>query len=354
MIGQASEREAFGRASAARAMVGGDRSEADRSLLGLTETSAARIRRLLSRAAELRGAAVGEAPPLDLLRGRTVATAFFEPSTRTRTSFVLAAHRMGADTADLSASGSSVSKGETVRDTARTLEAMGVHAIVVRGKQAGLAQAAHDAVSCSVVNAGDGRHEHPTQGLLDIATLAEATGRLGGFDLSGLRVAIVGDVISSRVARSAVAGMMKLGAGVVLVGPTHLVPGSPSCLAPADAPPAASVEVEHDIDRVLPEMDAVMMLRIQFERHAAEGSGAPVAGPIASVRAYRDLCGLTVERAARMKPGALVMHPGPINRGVEIDGPVADGLAGPRSLIIGQVTWGVAVRAAVLCDCCGV
>lgn len=261
---------------------------------------------------------------------------------------------MGAGVADLSASGSSVSKGESVRDTALTLEAMGVHAIVVRGKQSGIARVVHDTVACGVVNAGDGRHEHPTQGLLDLATIAEAFGRDEAFDLSGLRVAIVGDVVSSRVARSAVAGLTKLGASVVLVGPPQLAPKSLAGLRPADAKQGATLAVVHDLDAVLPEMDAVMMLRIQFERHDGSAAGAvQQAGPIASVRSYREQCGLTVERASSMKRGAVVLHPGPMNRGVEIDGEVAEGRAGPRSLITRQVSWGVAVRAAVLADCCG-
>lgn len=316
----------------------------ERSLLGLEGTGVERIRRLLAGARGLLPVALGEAPPETVLRGKTVATVFFEGSTRTRTSFAIAAQRMGATVVDLSAAASSLSKGESMTDTARNVEAMGVHAIVVRAPQAGAAETIHRAVACSVVNAGDGRHEHPTQGLLDISAMAEAFGRDSEFDFSGLQVAIVGDVVSSRVARSAVAGLTKLGARVVLVGPAHLAPKSLACLAPG-------VVVEHDLDLVLPEMDAVMMLRIQFERHgdAAEKK----AGPIASVRAYREQCGLTEERAARMKPGAVVMHPGPINRGVEMDGPVADGLAGPRSLVLRQVSWGVAVRAAVLAECLG-
>ncbi|MBK7403344.1 MAG: aspartate carbamoyltransferase catalytic subunit [Phycisphaerales bacterium] len=323
----------------------------ERSLLGLDDAPVERIRHLLERSRDIRPAAIGEAPPTPLLKGRTVATLFFEGSTRTRTSFNLAAQRMGATVVDLSMASSSLSKGESMTDTARNVEAMGVHAIVVRAAQAGAAQTIHGAVACSVVNAGDGRHEHPTQGLLDISAIAEAFGRDRSFDLSGLHVAIVGDVVSSRVARSAVAGLTKLGARVVLVGPPHLAPKSLTCLAPG-------LRVEHDLDMVLPEMDAVMMLRIQFERHGSGGGGsdegaAKKAGPIASVRAYREHCGLTEERAARMKPGAVVMHPGPINRGVEMDGPVADGQSGPRSLVLRQVSWGVAVRAAVLCECLG-
>ena len=338
--------------------------ERERSLVGLSGASAGRIRRLLGRARDLWPAAVGEAEPLRILRDKTVATLFFEGSTRTRTSFAIAAQRMGASVVDLSSGASSMSKGESMRDTARNIEAMGVHAIVTRAPQAGAAELIHDAVACSVVNAGDGRHAHPTQGLLDMATLAEAFGREGDYDFSGLRVAIVGDVVSSRVARSAVAGLTKLGARVVLVGPPHLAPKGLACLLETGAgkppplagkPPsvgvgAGALAVEHDIDAVLPEVDAVMMLRIQFERH--EG-GEQKAGPIASVRAYREQCGLTVERAKLMKPGAVVMHPGPINRGVEMDGPVADGLAGPRSLVLRQVSWGVAVRAAVLAECMG-
>jgi aspartate carbamoyltransferase catalytic subunit len=316
----------------------------ERSLLGLAGTEVTRIRRLLARAKHLHPVALGEAPPDATLRGKTIATVFFEGSTRTRTSFTIAAQRMGASVVDLSAAASSLSKGESMTDTARNVEAMGVHAIVVRAPQAGAAETIHGAVSCSVVNAGDGRHEHPTQGLLDIATIAEAFERDESFDLAGLHVAIVGDVVSSRVARSAVAGLTKLGARVVLVGPAHLAPKSLACLAPG-------VAVEHDLDIVLPEMDAVMMLRIQFERHGE--SSEKKASPIASVRAYREQCGLTEERAARMKAGAVVMHPGPINRGVEMDGPVADGLCGPRSLVLRQVSWGVAVRAAVLADCLG-
>lgn len=326
--------------------------ERERSLLGLAGTGEERIRRLLTRARALRPAAMGEAAPLTILRDKTVATLFFEASTRTRTSFTIAAQRMGASVVDLSSGASSLSKGESMRDTARNIEAMGVHAIVTRAPQAGAAELIHEAVACSVINAGDGRHEHPTQGLLDMATLAEAFGRDKDFDFSGLRVAIVGDVVSSRVARSAVAGLTKLGAGVVLVGPPHLAPKGLACLA-------EGLAVEHDIDAVLPEMDAVMMLRIQFERHDGPGLGAAPSsevkqtGPIASVRAYREQCGLTVERARLMKPGAVVMHPGPINRGVEMDGPVADGLVGPRSLVLRQVSWGVAVRAAVLAECMG-
>jgi aspartate carbamoyltransferase catalytic subunit len=204
------------------------------------------------------------------------------------------------------------------------------------------------AVDVPVINAGDGKHEHPTQGLLDIYTLAEACGRLEDFSLKGLTVAIVGDVASSRVARSDIAGMRTLGASVVCVGPPAMAPMGLESLG---------CKVSHDLDAVLPKADAVMMLRIQFERHgeAAKNPGAAGAGEsgksaalsptIASVREFRERFGLTEARAARMKPGAFVMHPGPINRGIELDALVADG---PRSLILRQVAAGVLVRMAVL------
>lgn len=325
------------------------RPRAVRSLLGLAGESPDRLRAILREAKSLRPVALGRAQPSDTLRGRSVVTMFFEPSTRTRTSFTIAAQRMGAGVSDLSIAASSVGKGESMVDTARNVEAMGADALIVRASRAGAAHIVGRAVECAVINAGDGRHEHPTQGLLDLAAFAEAMGRDEDFDLSGLRLAIVGDVISSRVARSAAIGFTALGASVTLVGSAQMAPAGLTAIA-------EGVVVEHDLEAILPEMDGVMMLRIQFERFAAAPSLVPGAAPnkvspIASVRAYREQCALTVERAARMKPGAVVMHPGPINRGVELDGPVADGHAGPRSLVMSQVSWGVAVRAAVLADC---
>jgi aspartate carbamoyltransferase catalytic subunit len=283
----------------------------------------------------------------DALAGRTVATMFFEDSTRTRTSFTLAAHRCGARTVDVSGAATSVNKGETYIDTARVIESMGVDALVVRARQNGAADLVAGAVRCAVLNAGDGRHEHPTQGLLDCYTLAEAHGRLDDFDLSGLRVAIVGDVVNSRVARSAIAGMTALGASVVCIGPPNFAPASLAALGCA---------VTNDLDSVLPAADAAMMLRIQFERHAEGGPGdAKPQGPepkktsaIASIREFREFYALTEERAARMKPGAVVMHPGPINRNLELDSAVADG---PRSVILKQVANGVPVRMAALALC---
>jgi len=316
-----------------------------RHLLGLQGVSAAELRVLLRAASAMGGAG----DRTRTLAGRIVANLFFEDSTRTRTSFSIAAKRLGAEVVDLLGSTSSVNKGETLADTARVVEAMGVDAIVVRARQAGAAHVVARAVGVPVINAGDGRHEHPTQGLLDIHVLAAAHGRMETFDLTGLRVAIVGDVISSRVARSAIAGMTALGAEVVCVGPPAFAPRTLGSLGVG----GVGVGVSHDLSAVLPEVDAVMLLRIQFERHGeGEGPGAPggvgvVKGGamIASVREYRARYALTAERARGMKPGAIVMHPGPINRGIELDAEVADG---PRSVILRQVAAGVAVRMGVL------
>jgi len=320
-------------------------------LLGLQGLAAADLRLLLDRTRDLAPVANTPETRTGALTGKTVATLFFEDSTRTKTSFTLAARRMSGDVVDLSAGASSVNKGETLIDTARTVEAMGVSAMVVRAKQAGAAAIVAAAVSCPVINAGDGKHEHPTQGLLDIYTIAEAHGRLRGFDLSGLNVAIVGDVASSRVARSAIAGLTTLGASVVCVGSAALVPGSIQSLGCA---------VTRDFNSVLPEADVVMMLRIQFERHGEAGTEAQrhagtepdkkKSAAIGSVREYLELFGMTAERAARLKAGTVVLHPGPMNRGLEIDGEVADG---PRSMVLKQVAHGVAVRMAVLGLCIG-
>ena len=318
-----------------------------RSLVGLMDMDAGAIRGLLSATRGMHKVLGGQAKASagQLLAGKIIANLFFEDSTRTRTSFSVAAKRLGAQVVDLMGFASSVNKGETLVDTALNVEAMGVDAIVVRAKQSGAAVQIAAAVKCPVINGGDGRHEHPTQGLLDTYTLAEAHGRLDGFDLSGLKVLIVGDVASSRVARSAIVGMSKLGAEVVCVGPPGLAPGGLSTLG---------CKVSHDLDVYLPKADAVMMLRMQFERHDGEasgnGSGERKSGVIASVREYRAGYALTAERAARLRAGCVVMHPGPMNRGIEIDGEVADG---ERSVILRQVSNGVAVRMAVLGWCLG-
>lgn len=272
------------------------------------------------------------------LKGKVVANLFFEASTRTRVSFTLAAQRLSGDVVDLSEAGSSVGKGESLVDTALTIQAMGVDGMIVRARQAGAARLVAQAVDCPVINAGDGKHEHPTQGLLDIYTLSEALGRMEGWDLSGVRIAIVGDVVSSRVARSAIAGMGALGAKVVCVGPVSLAPKSMETLG---------CGVHHDLDEVLSEVDAVMMLRVQFERHGGGGGGG---SSIVSAREYRNGYALTDERAAKLKAGAVVLHPGPMNRGLEIDPGVADS---GRALVLAQVANGVAVRMGVLGEALG-
>ncbi|MCB9838584.1 MAG: aspartate carbamoyltransferase catalytic subunit [Phycisphaeraceae bacterium] len=300
-----------------------------RDLLGLQGMDAGTLRAILGPAleAERDRAALGR--PLE--EGMVV-NLFFEDSTRTRTSFTIAAQALGAHVFQFVDQRSSMSKGETLIDTARTIEAMGVGALVVRHGSAGAVQQLAEHVGVPVINAGDGAHEHPTQGLLDILTLAEAHDRLDGFDLSGLRVAIVGDLLHSRVARSAIAGMTTLGAEVVCVGPEAMCPGGVSALG---------CDVERDLDAVIGEVDAAMALRVQFERGSALG-GAEAA--------HTARYGLTSERASRMKPGAIVMHPGPMNRGLEIESGVADG---PRSVVLRQVALGVPVRMSALAWCLG-
>jgi aspartate carbamoyltransferase catalytic subunit len=322
-----------------------------KDLLGIRDLTREELLTLLARTREFAGVANDPATRTGRLEGRIVATMFFEDSTRTRMSFTLAANRLSAEVIDLSALMSSVKKGESLVDTARVVEAMGVSAMVVRAKQAGASEMIARAVKCAVLNAGDGKHEHPTQGVLDLYTIAEAHGRTGGqaasgtgsaFDLSGLTVAIVGDLASSRVARSAIAGVNLLGGKVVCVGPPGLAPKSMENLG---------CEVTSDLDAVIPRADVVMMLRIQFERQEEKMPGGTPASQqslIASAREYRELYGLTAERAARMKRGAIVMHPGPMNRGLEIDGEVADG---PRSVVLKQVAHGVAARMAALSAC---
>jgi len=307
------------------------------TLAGRSRDDLVALLRLADRAADASPARDAHAAGSRALAGRTIATLFFEDSTRTRASFTLAAARLGATVVDLSTPGSSVNKGESIVDTARTVEAMGVDAFVVRTAQAGGAALIASAVRGPVVNAGDGRHEHPTQGLLDTLAIARAHGRAGdddgAFDFTGLTVAIVGDCAHSRVARSDAAAMTTLGARVVLCGP-------PGMVSPALGD-ALGCETTADLDALLERADAVQMLRVQFERGAR----------VASARQYRAGHALTADRAARMKPGAVVMHPGPMNRGLEIDGDVADSDGSgklPRSLVLEQVRLGVAVRTAVL------
>jgi len=299
-----------------------------KDLVDLDCLSAAEITHLLDTATAFKQVGARDIKKVPSLRGKTLVNFFVEPSTRTRISFELAAVRLSADVVNLDADSSSLVKGETLKDTARNLQAMHADIIVLRHSSAGAAQFLAERLDASVINAGDGAHAHPTQGLLDIFTLREKLGRV-----EGLHVAICGDILFSRVARSNIQGLLKLGARVTLVGPPTLVPRDFERLG---------VRVSHDLDEVLPEVDAINLLRIQHERQRKEY--------FPSLGEYTALFGLTKERAARLRPGAIIMHPGPINRGVEIDSDVADG---PRSVILDQVTNGLAVRMAVLYLCAG-
>ena len=301
-----------------------------RSLLGLDGVPAEVLNSLLDSAESFLAAVRGETPPSTELAGRIVANLFFEDSTRTRVSFTVAAQRLGARSLDLTGAGSSLSKGETLIDTALNVEAMGVDVLVIRSRASGSPAMVSRAVRCPVVNAGDGRHEHPTQALLDMLTLRRRWG-----DIEGKTVAIVGDIANSRVARSNVFGLTTLGANVLLVGPPALVP--PNFAHIASGP--GRVSVSHDLDAVLGQVDAVMLLRIQRERQ--DGGEIP--------DDHRSRYGLTVQRAQQLAPGVPVMHPGPMNRGVEIDSQVADDPN--HSVIFQQVSNGVAVRMAVLARC---
>ncbi len=292
-------------------------------LLSLEDLSAREIEFVLNTAESFREVSTRSIKKVPALRGRVVVNAFFEDSTRTRTSFSLAASRLSADVIDFSGTGSSVSKGETLVDTARNIEAMGIDIIVVRHQAAGAAEAISRSVKCSVINAGDGAHEHPTQGLLDLYTIRERFGRI-----KGLKVAIVGDIANSRVARSNLWGLTKLGAEVILVGPTTLL---------SRAFESLGARCVHDFDSIAGEVDVINMLRVQFER--IKSSQFP------SVREFTRFFGLTSERFARCKPDVFVMHPGPMNRGIEIGSQIADG---SNSGILKQVTNGLAVRMAVM------
>ena len=267
-----------------------------------------------------------------LLRGRTQINLFFESSTRTRTSFELAGKRLGADVINMTVGTSSIKKGETLIDTAMTLNAMHPDVLVVRHPDSGAVKLLSEKVNCAVINAGDGSHEHPTQALLDALTI-----RRRHKNLAGLTVAICGDVAASRVARSGVYALTQLGADVTLIGPPTLAPMSlEGLLDGLDNP--GRVRVVTDLDAVLPTVDALMLLRIQFERHG--GGGVP--------SDYRAHWGLTEERAAELPEHAIVMHPGPVNRGLELDATVCDA---DHSVVLQQVTGGVAMRMAVPLDC---
>lgn len=284
------------------------------------------LTRLLDLAREYAQATSGADKRLPVLPGRTVVNLFFEPSTRTRTTFELAAKRLSADVINLQISSSSTSKGETLLDTLRTLEAMQADMFVVRHEASGAAHffAQHTAPNIGILNAGDGRHAHPTQGLLDLFTIREAKG-----DISKLSVAIVGDVLHSRVARSDIHGLRILGCrDIRVVAPPTLVPAGCEELG---------VGVVHDLQAGIADVDVVILLRLQRERM----NGAFLPSPVEFHRSF----GLTRERLRHMKPDAIVMHPGPINRGVEIEGDLA---YGDRSLILQQVSNGIAVRMAAM------
>ena len=299
-----------------------------KDLLGLDELSADELRLILDTAKAFKGVGDRSIKKVPALRGKTLVNFFVEPSTRTRTSFELAAMRLSADVVNIAVSASSLQKGETLKDTALNFQALRADIIVLRHSSAGASHFLASRLESSIINAGDGAHEHPTQGLLDIFTMREKRGKI-----EGLNVAIVGDILFSRVARSNIHGLVKLGANVTLVGPTTLVPSEFSKMG---------VRVVHRLDDVLETADVINLLRIQHERQRKEyfpGLGE-----------YISLFGLTKARAARLKPDCLIMHPGPINRGVEIDSDVADG---ERSVILEQVTNGLAVRMAVLYLCAG-
>ena len=299
-----------------------------KDLTGIEGLSGEELKTLLDTAAAFKTVGTREIKKVPALRGQTMVNFFLEPSTRTRVSFELAALRLSADVVNVSASSSSITKGETLKDTALNLQALHADVIVIRHSSAGAAQFLGERLEASIINAGDGAHEHPTQALLDVLTIREKLGRI-----EGIHVAIVGDILFSRVARSNIHALTKLGARVTLVGPRTLVPRDFEDLG---------VAVSNDLDAVLPDVDVVNLLRIQHERQRKEY--------FPSIGEYTGLFGLTKARAERLKPEALIMHPGPINRGVEIDSELADS---HRSVILDQVTNGLAVRMAVLFLCAG-
>jgi len=294
-----------------------------KDLLTLEELSASEINLILDTASSLKEVSTRSVKKVPALRGRTVVLFFQEPSTRTRVSFELAAKRMSADILNVQTASSSLVKGETLIDTVKTLEAMTIDAIVVRHACSGVPQMLSNVLKASVINAGDGSHEHPTQGLLDLYTMREHKGKI-----EGLTVTIVGDVSHSRVARSNIHGLLKLGARVRVCAPPTLIPAGIEKMG---------VEVFHDLDKGLEGADVVNVLRLQLERQKKN--------LFPTIREYSMLYSVTQERLKRAKKDVIVMHPGPMNRGVEISSGVADG---PASVIDEQVTNGVAVRMAVL------
>lgn len=294
-----------------------------KDLLGLEDLGRAEIEHVLDTATGFKEISTRSIKKAPALRGKVVLNLFFEPSTRTKTSFSLAAQRLSADIVDIVKEASSAVKGESLVDTGRNLEAMGVDIVIIRHQQAGAPALLARSLDACVVNAGDGTHEHPTQGLLDIFTMREKLG-----DLTGRKIALVGDITHSRVARSNIWGLRKLGAEVGLIGPKTLIPGAFRELG---------VNIHHNLDEVLDHYDVFNILRIQMERQNK--------GLFPSVREYHYLYGIDSKRLSRMKSEVVIMHPGPINRGIEISHEVADG---ENSVILRQVTNGLAVRMAVL------
>ncbi|MCL7960124.1 MAG: aspartate carbamoyltransferase catalytic subunit [marine benthic group bacterium] len=297
--------------------------ELGKDLVGLEGLSGATITGILDTAEPFKEISERAIKKVPVLRGKTIVNLFFEPSTRTRISFEFAEKRLGADTVNISSSGSSVVKGETLVDTARNLEAMRIDMVVIRHSSSGAASFLADRIPSNVINAGDGQHEHPTQALLDMLTIRDRLGRI-----EGLKVCIVGDIVHSRVARSNIFGLQALGAEVAVCGPRSLIPRGIEELG---------VESFNHIEDAIEWADALNILRLQLERMST--------GFIPSLREYNRVFGVTRARLARAPRDTVILHPGPINRGVEIDSAVADG---PQSVILPQVTNGVAVRMAVL------
>lgn len=296
---------------------------AGKDLLSMRELTVGEIRLILDTAESMKEVARRDIKKVPALRGKTLINLFYEPSTRTRTSFEIAGKWLSADVINISISSSSVAKGESLKDTGLTLQAMHPDVVVIRHPSAGAAEFLAKRLAASIINAGDGAHEHPSQALLDLFTIREKVGRL-----EGLKAAIIGDIAHSRVARSNIHGMQKMGMDVRVAGPRTMLPRYIERLG---------VEVFTNLDRAIAEVDVIMMLRLQTERQQA--------GLFPSLREYSRLFGLTVERLKAAKSNVLIMHPGPINRGVEIASDVADG---PYSLILNQVENGLAVRMALL------
>jgi aspartate carbamoyltransferase catalytic subunit len=299
-----------------------------RHLLTIEELSPAEIDQIHATAGAFRRILDRSVKKVPALRGKTIVSLFLEPSTRTRMAFEMAAKRLSADVISVEGSSSSTTKGETLRDTARNIEALQADMIVIRHAAAGSPLYLSRLLGIPVINAGDGAHEHPTQGLLDTFTMRERLGKL-----KDRRVVILGDILFSRVARSNIHALTKLGADVTLVGPATLVPETFTSLG---------VKVSHDLKSALADAEVVMLLRIQHERQTS--SHFP------SIGEYTSMFGLNKTRASWLNPKAIIMHPGPINRGVEIDSDLADG---ERSVILEQVTNGIAIRMAVLYLCSG-